>query len=160
MFISESGVGPLNDKTAYSEFEMRAMFPEYRIERYIEEVEWGWRSRISFKNKRGDEVIAVFADQPNESKISTIIVYSKEIQHQSGSKVGDLYSYVYGNNVNEYCMAGQEEYSSSVLCQATNSKNVTYVFSGIYSENIPDGIIPDIKHLSFFYLREIIWRRN
>lgn len=154
IMLSTDGVGPINASTPFNMHQVTLAFQDYSVTEYTQ-----------FKKESSTPVIRVSEDgkpllliNPDNShkKIFSIFILDNTIGNSLGHKLGVLYNKIYKYEETEPCIAGTDDFLGKVLCMAPKTKNILYVFSGIWDG--PKDEAPPTAILSEWALDSIVWK--
>lgn len=152
MTISENGVGEMNAGTALNESAIRkALGDDYRIRSGM-----GYKAGqivVYYQALKENSLSMVMYGKEN-STVKRIEVYDPKIKTDWGVKIGtpfsELFSKAYGS-----CWQPEGEDAGKIECYASQTKHVTYLFSGEWLG--PDGLIPSDDVLMNWKVEKISW---
>lgn len=101
----------------------------------------------------GDDIKLVIRGEP-KGRVQRVEVMDQDVATEWGSKLGtpfgDLYSKAFGS-----CQRATGDDAGNVECVASQSKNVTYIFTGKWAG--PQEIMPPDATLKSWTISKIIW---
>lgn len=150
------GIDGLSGITAATPFDpvyLNASFPSLRWESENRRTEHGVE-QVLHAGDRGERWFSLASD--GRGRIASIDVNSATVKNWLGPQVGDPFGPLRKNDQLGNCSPGQEELSGKVICGASESPLITYVFSGRW--NGPDGQMPPSATLDHWALTRISWR--
>ena len=155
LVVSEKELGGINSNTPFRKNEIQELFPKFDIIKDVSTTE-GEIFPI-FRIKKYGQDILVINPTTDRQHIFSIQIKSEIVKNELGSNLGSTYHEIYGDQppINN-CSSGIEEQSGKVICSASGSEHIIYVFSGKWHG--PDGVLPPTEILQSWKLIEIIWK--
>jgi hypothetical protein len=152
--ITEQGVGPLNTTTPFDIARIAVLFPRLSVVAGVASTEG-----VEFPTIRimdGQTQLFLVAPGEDRKTIGSIVVTNERILHDGRQKIGLAYSELYGAAISNQCFPGKEEDSGKIICRASSSSRVRFVFSGVSDR--PDGSLPSINALRTMRVIEMFWK--
>ncbi|MFT8211801.1 MAG: RpoE-regulated lipoprotein [Symbiopectobacterium sp.] len=150
--VSDAGVGGLNGGTPLAQEPInKALNGNYRL-----------RSGMGTNNGQitafyqaldGDQIKLLISGKP-KAQVNRVEVMDAKIASVWGVKIGDAFSAHY-SKVFEVCQLAKGDDARSVECIESQSKHVSYLYSGDW--NGPEGLMPSDDILQSWHVSKIIW---
>ena len=153
--VSETGVGPVNGSTPFDFLKIKSLLPGFLVSKGKGSTEGQEFSTIEVADRIGK--LFVVAPGDPETKIFSVVITSSRVDNQYGFKVGSLYQAVFPANAKPNCFPGQEEQSGTILCSASGSHHVNYLFEGEW-KNGADGQLPPADVVRTWKITAIVWK--
>lgn len=152
MTITDSGAGPINGSTRYSESALKEALPwaEVRTVQMARENRTGWTLAV-FRD--GIQVIQVF--KGSDGRIDEINGVTQHLTGPNGERIGMTMSQAGVSRSS--CRVGRNLWRGMAVCPARGSSHVTLVFA-IPGYGGPFDELPSSQDLKRAELQRIIWR--
>lgn len=154
IMLSVDGVGPINTSTPFNMHQVTIAFQDYSVTEYTQFTKDN-SSLVIRVSENGKPLLLINPDSSHE-KIFSIFIQSNKIGNSLGHEIGSIYNTIYTYEETEPCIAGTEEFTGKVLCLAPKTRNILYVFSGIWDG--PKNEAPPTAILAEWKLVSIIWK--
>ena len=129
--ISGQGVGPFTTQTYFNRSAIIAGLPDAQIGQVAADFRTSESPVILFRADKRDGSVYIFYPG-REGRIGQIVLTDTSAHLPNGIGVGDSYATAYDARPSPPCQAGAGDLRGRVLCQSSDSRNVTYIFA-------PDG---------------------
>lgn len=150
--VSDRGVGPINKDTPFDRKAIQKLLPDLKVKKGVSSTEGEEFPILLVSDSKG----LLFTINPaGEKRIFSVVLEKDRVTNELGHKTGQSYKQVFQGKPGK-CYAGMEEYSGTVLCDATNSEHVKYLFEGKWDGF--DGQVPPQKVLSGWKITRIVWK--
>jgi hypothetical protein len=151
--VSDKGLGGISQSTKFDQKEIQGLLSGYTVKAETpSKIKDAYTLFVIIDQ---ESRIATIQPTLSSKNIECIRVTSNKIKNALGPMIGTNYGSIYGDVVHNSCILGTEELAGHVICRAPDSKLITYVFKGKYSE--PVGTFPSIVDLKKFLISEIVW---
>lgn len=151
--LDEKGLGGITAATPFDLSTLRETVPSVAWTRDVRETEDG-RKTVFLASSQGTMGFSVHGD--GRRRIARIDIGSPLVWNRLGPRVGDTFQSTRQNGQLGSCWSGMEAQSGAVICAATQTERVSYMFTGRW--NGPDGQMPPASILSGWTIEKITWR--
>ena len=151
--LDENGLSGITAATPFSIPSLRRVISGVVWESAERPTEDGAQD-IIVATRHGKTGFTVFGD--GRGRVAAIEIVSRRVDNRLGPRAGDAYRQVRQEAKLGACWPGKEAQSGRVLCQAAETKRITYVFSGLWTG--PDGEMPPASVLNDWTIAQVIWR--
>lgn len=150
--VSDAGVGGLNGGTPLAQEPINlALNGNYRLRSGMGTT--NGQITAFYQALEGNEIKLLVSGKP-KAQVNRVEVMDAKIASVWGVKVGDTFSAHYSKAF-EVCQRAQGDDARSVECVESQSKHVSYLYSGDW--NGPEGLMPSDDILQSWRVSKIIW---
>lgn len=151
--VSAQGVGGITASTALDEKAINdALGGDYHLRSGMKSDKG---NIIRYFEALKEDKVALVVNGENGT-VSQVDVLDSGIETAKGVKIGTPFSDLYDKAFGQ-CVAASAEETKAVECEAPESQNISFVFTGDW--NGPEGLMPSDDALKSWKLHKIIWRR-
>ncbi|OKP03954.1 RpoE-regulated lipoprotein [Xenorhabdus eapokensis] len=152
--VSEQGIGKINKQTDMSQSAIeKGLEGKYRLRSGMEMQDGKLVSVI--QGMEDGQVKLEFHGLVN-GKVDRIDVLDDEVKTVWGTKIGTPFSNLYHQAFGKCQRSHDLTVSPAVICTASQSQHVSYVFTGVWEG--PEGLMPSDDVLKDWKISRIIWK--
>ena len=151
--LDEDGLSGITAATRFDMPILRNAIPSVVWKRVEQQTEDGTETVI-LATRHGKTGFTLYSD--GRGHVSAIEIVSRRVGNSLGPRVGDAYRVIRQSGRLGACWPGMEAQSGQVICEADQSRRITYLFSGRW--NGPDGQLPPASVLNDWTISQVIWR--
>lgn len=150
--VSDAGVGGLNGGTPLAQEPInQALNGNYRLRSGMGTT--NGQITVFYQALEGNEIKLLISGKP-KAQVNRVEVMDAKIASVWGVKIGDAFSAHYSKAF-EVCQLAQGDDARRVECVESQSKHVSYLYSGDW--NGPEGLMPSDDILQSWHVSKIIW---
>jgi hypothetical protein len=152
--VTETGVGPITSNTAFSVSHLKELFPNFKVVTTKSSSEGIEFPTITVLD--GQTELLEAGPTEDGSRVAGVVIKSSRVTYRGRGKIGSSYSEVFGDAVSDLCFGGKEELDGMVICRASSTSHITYLFGG--DSGVSGGSVPAILILKTMRVKEVWWR--
>ncbi len=150
--VSDAGVGGLNSGTPLAQEPInKALNGNYRLRSGMGTT--NGQITAFYEALDGNQIKLLISGKP-KAQVNRVEVMDVKIASVWGVKIGDAFSAHYSKAF-EVCQLAKGDDARSVECVESQSKHVSYLYSGEWSG--PEGLMPSDDILQSWHVSKIIW---
>ena len=151
--LDHEGLGGITAATPFDIPALRKTVPNVAWKRDVVVTEGGTQT-VFRATRHGKTGYTLYGD--GRGRVGAIEIVSPNVGNRFGPRVGDTYRSTRQNGQLGSCRPGSDAQSGSVVCEAAQSGNISYQFSGRW--NGPDGEMPPVHILNRWTISHVFWR--
>ncbi|WP_238795392.1 RpoE-regulated lipoprotein [Proteus terrae] len=154
--VSANGLGNITNSTKITESEIKNELGSSF--NYREGMEMQGSDTIVVVQALEDKNVQVAFYGKEKATVEKIEVFDAKATTDWGITMGTPFKDIYKKAFGACSKGPKDEKQRTILCQSTEAKSVSYVFSGQWDG--PDGLMPPDEVLSNWTLTQIIWQNK